>query len=452
MIQLEERDITPKLIIALIKGNDEAHYERLQAYYEGETDIIYRTMPRTTQPNNKLVNSFSSYIVDVSLGYFMGKPVSYTSLEEDMMEKFQDVFDNNDEADENVELAKAMGIKGRVYEMLYVDEESQPRFGVVDPENAIIVYNNSINPEPIFAIRYYLIGNPEDEKEVKELYIEVYTTNKIYYYKGKDEDKPVLTLLREMDHPFSGVPIIEFANNDERQGDFEKVLALIDGYDLSQSNSANTFEYNDDAILKIINMGDTKGEDLDDMRAQRAIKVEAGGDIAWVTKTENDTAIENYKNRLQDDIHRFSMTPDLTDEAFAGNLSGIALEFKLWGLEQKVAQKERKFKRALQRRIELLCNFFKIKGFDYDWRDISPIFTRNIPANITDLVDMVVKLKGIVSDTTLLSQLPFIEDPAEELALIANEFDLDNISEEIIPIDEEPIVDEPVITEEVPIE
>jgi len=163
------------------------------------------------------------------------------------------------------------------------------------------------------------------------------------------------------------------------------------------------------------------------MKKKRAVMVEADGDVGWVVKTENDTANENYKNRLQKDIHRFSNTPNLTDEAFAGNLSGVALQFKLWGLEQNASQKERKFKRALQRRLELIMNVLGIKGKDFDWRDINIVFTRNMPMNVPDIVDMVVKLKGIISDKTLFSLLPFVEDPDEEIEMMDQSIDLDEI-------------------------
>ena len=38
--------------------------------------------------------------------------------------------------------------------------------------------------------------------------------------------------------------------------------------------------------------------------------------------------------RSRDDIHKFSMIPDLTDENFAANASGVAMKYKLFGLEQ----------------------------------------------------------------------------------------------------------------------
>ena len=58
-----------------------------------------------------------------------------------------------------------------------------------------------------------------------------------------------------------------------------------------------------------------------------------GGDVQWLLKQVDDTAMENFKNRLREDIHTMSHVPHLCDESFGGNLSGVAIAYKLWGLE-----------------------------------------------------------------------------------------------------------------------
>ena len=68
------------------------------------------------------------------------------------------------------------------------------------------------------------------------------------------------------------------------------------------------------------------------------------------------------------------------------------------------------------RRIELLCNFLNISTNDIAlYTDIQPVFTRNRPQNETELANMVKGLYGILSDETLISRLPFIENAREEI-------------------------------------
>ena len=103
-------------------------------------------------------------------------------------------------------------------------------------------------------------------------------------------------------------------------------------------------------------------------------------------------------------------------EQFAGNVSGEAMKYKLMGLENIVGVKEAKFKKGLMRRIELLCNFLNISTNDLMlYTDIQPVFTRNKPQNETELANMVKSLYGILSDETLISILPFIENAREEI-------------------------------------
>ena len=253
----------------------------------------------------------------------MGKPVTYAPVEgaEKVKEEIQNVFDYNDEQAENAQLAKTASIKGTAYELLYVDEDANARFNIVEPDNMILVYDDKITPSPLYALRYQI--------KDKMTYAELYTKEEIIQFEGEGDE---LNEVGRDSHPFLEVPVVEYPNNDEAQGDFEKVLTLVDGYDKSQSDTANDFEYFADAYLKIKNMSGTNGDDVADMKAKRVILVEGDGDADWLTKTIQDTAMENYKTRLQTDIHTFSMTPNLTDESFAGNLSGIALQFKLWGL------------------------------------------------------------------------------------------------------------------------
>ena len=103
-------------------------------------------------------------------------------------------------------------------------------------------------------------------------------------------------------------------------------------------------------------------------------------------------------------------------EQFAGNVSGEAMKYKLMGLENIIGVKEAKFKKGLMRRIELLCNFLNISTNDLMlYTDIQPVFARNKPQNETELANMVKSLYGILSDETLISILPFIENAREEI-------------------------------------
>ena len=127
------------------------------------------------------------------------------------------------------------------------------------------------------------------------------------------------------------------------------------------------------------------------------------------------------KIRIDKDIHKFSKCPNLADENFASNASGVAIKYKMVGTENLIAVKERKFKRGLQRRLELLSVVQGLKLSAFDWRAIEIVFTRNLPSNDTEIAQMVNTLSNIVSTETLLAQIPFVDDVQAEMDRLEKE-------------------------------
>lgn len=424
----EDTEITEELLKKILKIHDEdiGRYKILQGYYEGKAKIFERTKDKN-KSNNKLVLDYPSYIIDVLLGLFVGKPISYTVKEENR-EKFkviQDTLDLNNEQDENTEVAKMCGIKGRGYEIVYVDEESNIRFNEVNPENIVLVYDDKIIPKPIFAIYQAELTDVDNlGKESKDKKIIIYKKNIIQEFAKVKGD---LHLLNEYPNPFGEVPVIEFLNNNEGIGDFERVLSLIDAINLSQSDTANDFEEFTNAILVLYGILDTDNEDIRQLIEDRVLLLdESGQNAQWLIKEINDAALENYKNRLDRDIHKFAKVPNMNDENFAGNVSGESMKYKLFATNQIIAQKQRKFKTALEARFRLIINGLKIKsGLDLDYRDISIVFNENTPFNELDNINTVkAALDTGLSKQYALGKLRDIDDISEELKREEDERDI----------------------------
>ncbi|MCB6567678.1 phage portal protein, partial [Desulfovibrio desulfuricans] len=70
-------------------------------------------------------------------------------------------------------------------------------------------------------------------------------------------------------------------------------------------------------------------------------------------------------------MHFWSSVPNMTDESLGSQLSGVAISYKMWNFEQLVVTKERKFKKALQRRIELITNMLNFLGASYDYKSVN---------------------------------------------------------------------------------
>lgn len=411
-------ELTDKVIKRLVENHRSQEFPRLKKledYYNANNEINRRLMKDPSKPNNKIANAYASYITDTLTGYFIGEPISYTSADETLLQDLTMIFEYNDEADENAELAKNASIYGVAYEMLYLSEEDKMiRFKALDPKTVIPIFDKTVEENLIAVIRYYDDYDVVADKTFT--IIEVIDNAYVRRYKLDNS----LSLLDEYQHYFSLVPVAIFKNNEEQTGDFENVISLIDAYDKMESDSLNDFEYFVDAYLALYGFT-ADAEDVAQMKENRVLLMDEGTSAEWLIKQTSDVYVENMKNRLDNDIHKFAKCPNMSDENFASNASGVAIKFKLLGTENLVAIKERKFKRGIQQRLELMSAINSILREGFDWRAIDIVFTRNIPSNDVDIANIVSNLKDLVSEETLLAQIPFVEDVQGELERLKKE-------------------------------
>lgn len=411
-------DITNDLVLSLVDrhmSNVKPKIERLRRYYLGQSDIKERTMKDVSKPNNKVANPFAAYITDTIQGYFLGKPISYTSDDEQLLEKLQYIWDDNHENAHNSKISKELSISGIAYELIYIDELSNIRFTVLDSSETFMIYDTSVEQRPIAAIRYY--SNIDYVTNESVTFVDVYTDREIISY-YMQEDK--LRLLEKNSHLFGEVPVICYMNNDEATGDFEKVVDLIDAYDLAVSDTANNLEYFADSYLVLENAG-LELEQVPEMKEKRVLLLEGDGKAYWLTKNPNIEESEAYKTRLKEDIHNFSFVPNLNDDSFGSATSGEGLKYKLFGLENAVSTKERMFSEGIEIRNRVIVNILNIKGGSHNHTDVVAQFTRNLPSNNLEISDLVVKLQGILPNETLIGLLPFIDDSDYQIELMKKE-------------------------------
>ena len=406
---------------------------KLHDYYKGKHSILQRTYDDPSKPNNKVVNPYANYITTLITGYFVGEPVQYTSDNEVELEQYIEVMDYNDEPSVNKEIAKWQSVCGEGYDIVYIDMDGNTRFKALPAIGMIPIYNDDLEETLIYVIRYWTSYDIESGQNIN--YVEVYSAVDISKY--QEDVAGGFHLIDQKYHLFGQVPITPYYNNSEGQGDFELVISEIDAYDSFESDSVNEADYFADSYLVLSGMEGTTSEDVKSMKENRVLLFPEGGEGHWLTKNVNDSWIENEKQRLDKDIHKFSFCPPMTDENFAQNASGVAMKYKLLGLETKVGVKETEFEKGLRRRLELIYGVMRKVNGDMDYLDINIVFTRNLPLDLNEAVDTVIKLDGIVSDETRLSLLPLDIDPKVELeaveekkrenyALFANSFEVND--------------------------
>lgn len=422
-------------------------YRKFQNLYEGKHRILKKQVKDRNKPNNKLVNDFYGQVIDNTVGYFLGNPVilNYTEpkadkapveadpvdvgvdlgeMEDTAVQDFIDYLTiDNDMADTIIEWGKEAMIKGLSHLLVYQNEESKTKVMRVSPEDMILVYKNSSTKELQYAIRLYDIDT-EDTDTTKH-YAEVYSVGKMELFcstdiatpntRGKGREFASYEFVEEKPLIYDRIPVTTMYNNEEQMSDLEKIESLVSDYDKVLSDVSDEFSVFRNAYLMLKNM--IVGEDgKKQLKDEGIIEVMENGDVKFVTKQIQTEALENHLNRLEANIYKFSQVPNLSDESFAGNLSGVAIRFKLFGLETKCIIKERKMEKALRDFVRILSVPIRVQtGHEVDIVNLKVEFTRNVPNNLTEIVDTVTKLDGKVDKETLLSLLPFIDNPKEVL-------------------------------------
>ena len=269
------------------------------------------------------------------------------------------------------------------------------------------------------------------------------SSSKFEFKEKKEDSKEVL---------WDDLPIFAVENPDGLAL-FENVITLIKKHEQVIKNNANIFQYNDDAKLKItgftpdnepvITVKNEDGTDkLDNngnpiviqnparikedeaiLNAKVFYTPDNTGDIGWVIKDINDTASENHKKTCIDLALMISAVPNVTDQGFTNADNSSALEKKFFPLDQVLQQADKLFKKELLRMWEMITSRINLKKtMKYDFRDIEIILIRNLPQNNQEITDTWLKLRGLLSDKTVIEHLPYELDSESELA----EVDLQN--------------------------
>ena len=413
----KDDEITMADLLKFISKNKSLaeEYKHNLEMYKGNHNILNK-QPRQFGPDNKLVANLPHYIVDTYNGFFTGIPPKVTLDDKETNSLLQEWNDENSLQDKLSEISKQADIFGRSLAFVYQDEDSQTRIAYSSPVNSFMVYDDTVSRQPLAFVRYW---KNTDGIQVGMVY---YSDKTISFEGSKFGD--------EMLNPYKMVPAVEFYGNEERQGVFDNVKTLIDELDRVLSQKANQVEYFDNAYLKILGVDlDQDGDgqpDADLIGNQMIYSPDAdatNATVDFISKPDGDNMQEHIIDRLVSMIYQISMVANLNDEAFAGNSSGVALQYKLLPMRNMAANKERKVRQALRRldRIVFSVGTVLPEVHSEDWRELVFTFKRNLPDDISNDADIAQRLQGMVSQETLLSILPFVNDPQEEIKRINKE-------------------------------
>ena len=399
MIKKFNTEVAPKL-------------KKYKNYYDGIQAILQKSYTDPTKPCNKTVINYTKNIVDSYAGY-LATPgfISYSSEED--IEEIMNILRYNDYQTEDSDFLLDALIYGTAAELMFIDNYGQTRFRTINPQQCFGIYDDSLTGDLLYFVRIY-DANAWDDTDVFN--VDVYSDMNVKHYTMKGSNG-ALSFVGEDFHFFSQCPANIFTLPDEKSI-FDCIITLQDSVNELLSGEIDDFAAFCDAMLAIEG-ADADKEDIVSMKEDRVMLIPEGAKAYWLTKNANDTQVENILKRIHDSIYRIAQCPDFSSETFVGGVSsGVAIKYRLTGMETRAGIIEGRMKKALQRRIEIVCGIASLKLGEEVFRDIQIDFKRNIPTDNSEIINIVNSLKGTVSDATLLAQLPFVEDVNAELELL----------------------------------
>lgn len=424
-IQTDSLEITAKNVYSWInsfKNNILPTRQKLCDYYDGKNEVVKQGAVKG-RPNYSINVNMAKYIIDVATSYAFGNPIKYTTDNENakaILEKIQYIHKNCSIAEVDFQQGGDMATYGVSYQLVMALAgegriEDRILFKYLNPLQTFYVVDNTILENPICAVYFY----EYTEKKVKKTKVYVYDSVNLTVFNGDISNLQTESIEQ---HNMGAIPIIQCLNNDDAFGDIYCVTDLLDSLSLAVSNSTDNLQSIANAILTTTG-GQLTDKQIEQINQYKVANLPIGAVMQWVIKNVDPTAEQQQVDNLLKFIFQISQVPDLTDDAFAGNQSGVAMQYKLWGLDQLWVTKTTKYKKAIIERLKIIMHLlqYRFTSTVQMIDEINITFDKNLPKDNSAEYAMVQALKDVVSKKTLLENISIVKDVQKEIESLDEE-------------------------------
>lgn len=414
--------------------------EVLDGYSKGRNAGIFSGDRRLdkNKADHRIAHNFGKLIAQFVAGYTTSVPLKYDLPDDSKLNaKLLEFNKENDIATLDNELMYDVAKFGRAYDIQYKNDKGN-KIKQANVFETFVIYDTTIERKPVAAVRIVEVGFSKDS--VKTYQTILYTDANIVHFKTSTLTNAALQEDHTDSHFYNGVPIVEYQSNKYRTSWYEDVLPLIDAYDQVESDTSN---YMTDVInsLLVIN-GDFSAANTNVNELIKQIQrygilglqsgIDRNGnatsiDAKYISPEFDSAASESYKERIRKDIFNISNIPDMTDQNFAGNTTGVAMRYKIFGFEQAIGQTINAFKRSVGDRYELLFNLeSNLSVSKKVHSNVLVDYTPNLPYAVSEEVTMLINAGVPISRKTMYHLTHFTTAETEESNLKAEQEQLES--------------------------
>lgn len=395
----------------------------LESYAHGKNSGI-RSGDRRIEKNKadyRISHNFGGYISRFATSYMISKPVTitYSGSEDDEgtddLDDVKEINRINDLDATNYELAFDASVYGRAFEFHYRRKDKTDDLIVrINPQEMFVIRDKTVEKKIIGAVHCPVFDG--------EIELTIYTDTDIYKFPTVDSTNIKVGNATKVKNPYGRVQVVEWWNNRYREGDFEKEMSIIDAYDSAQSDTANYMSDLNDALLILTGDIPYSIGKLKEMKDANILALETGmtasggqttADAKYIYKQYDVQGAEAYKERLLNDMFLLSGIVKISDENF-GTQSGVALKYKLFGLQQLKETKTTFFRRALRQRYSIIQDMrAKNGGEKIDANMLEFTFHENLPEDVWTEIKTYIEVGGELSQETLRENSSFTTNKKE---------------------------------------
>ena len=298
---------------------------------------------------------------------------------------------------------------GNTYSLCYLDEENNVRIKQVQSWQAKVEYDD--NGEPIKGYVYY----PIDERMHVWEYDGVYVTEWIASKSGAS----YILLTEPKEHGFKGIPLIEWCNNDNKQGNSELAVPLMDAYDRLISDNITESATFRAAYLLLKNMGFLDDKTKAEMAKTGVFSGGADADARFLTKDINPEFIKFVMSETWAGIWVVSSSVDPKALASLTNATAFQISQMYRNMEEDCKDTEAEWKISLEYLDRILKSYWTgldVRSVnDYSTEDINYDFKRNIPNDVMTWLKDMLQAGGKLPQKEIFIKAGYTEQKADEL-------------------------------------
>jgi len=341
-IYTDETDITAQNVRSVVNDALTKHLTNandIQTLYDIEKGKMELSRKKDIRPeiNVEVIDPIPSQIIDFKLGYEHGEPINYIQranvdaknangnadevVKDDLrIITLNEMMREVKKASKDNKLARDIKICGVGYRYIVpvrkIRNIAPFDMVILSPLRTFIIYSNDAFSRPMAAVTY------TENIYNKTKRFGVWTENSYFEFVdtlgagGINESRNLLGM----------IPIVEYVNNDDLMGSFEKELPLIDALNVVGSDRVNDVCQTVQSILWLHNtkLDDEQKADLVD---GGVIQTQANADgkdakIQYVNAPLNQTEIQTLANNIKERILESAGVPKLSD---ANNSTGEAM-------------------------------------------------------------------------------------------------------------------------------